>query len=233
MAVKWHLLFRKNSELSNFSCALLLFNHHIHQVSEIQPIRSGDKPIPREFWCCACECARVCLCWPFWSRLNPLLLFVTALFVLCCIQYPYYTYTNSVAKMTPDWLKILRMRKCEWARPAADAEIIPLSWEVFGQISAVEGVLVCDLCDWVRMREWSVWGWDASKLRTCTALFGPLLPVLFHSPSLAVSRHAATLKYRLFLQQFACTYAELFPPQSFIDYLDIEMQGLFPPQLFF
>ncbi len=58
--------------------------------------------------------------------------------------------------MTPDWLKILRMRECEWARPAADAEIIPLSWEVFGEISAVEGVLVCDLRDWVRMREWSV-----------------------------------------------------------------------------
>jgi len=43
-------------ELYNFSCALLLFNHHIHSVSKIQPIRSGDKPVPREFWRCACVC---------------------------------------------------------------------------------------------------------------------------------------------------------------------------------
>ncbi len=92
-----------------------------------------------------------------------------------------------------------RMREYKWARPAADAEIIPVLWEVFGEISAVEGVLVCDLRDWVHMREWSVWGWDESKLRTCTDLFGPLLPVLFHSPSLSVPRHAATLKYWLFL----------------------------------
>ncbi len=92
-----------------------------------------------------------------------------------------------------------RMREYKWARPAADAEIIPVLWEVFGEISAGRVCLVCDLRDWVHMREWSVWGWDESKLRTCTDLFGPLLPVLFHSPSLSVHRHAATLKYWLFL----------------------------------
>lgn len=48
----------QNSEIEmyNFSFALLLFSHHIHSVSKIQPIRSGDKPVPREFWRCACAC---------------------------------------------------------------------------------------------------------------------------------------------------------------------------------
>ncbi len=121
-----------------------------------------------------------------------------------------------------------RMREYKWARPAADSEIIPVLWEVFGEISAVEGVLVCDLRDWVHMREWSVWGWDESKLRTCTDLFGPLLPVLFHSPSLSLGTLPRWNIGCFYSSSVTVTHNFSLLRVSLI-ILNIEMQGIFPP----
>lgn len=107
-------------EMSNFSSAPLLSSHHIQYLKFSQSDQAispfpGNSGVVR---------VHVCLCWPFWSQFSPLLLFVMALFVLHCIQYPYYTYTKSVAKMTRGWLKILKMR--EWENSSEHAQQLML-----------------------------------------------------------------------------------------------------------